>query len=82
MQSQWCVQLLGHEFKEKRSIVLPFLFSHFCQLEFDMAEAQAAILAHKMEATCERYQSNKMEGAMVSATTGLHITLDCLPFIG
>lgn len=44
--------------------------------------AGAAILDHKLEATCEGCQSDKMEGARVSDTVGFQISLDRLPSTG
>lgn len=39
-----------------------------------VAESGEAILDHTMEATCEGRQGDKVEGARVSDTMGLHIS--------
>ena len=81
MWTQWCVQLLGYVFKEKWDGLSSLLFYSY-QLEFDiLAEAGAAVLDHKMKPTWEGYQSNKMEGAKISDTRGLHINCTSYPLL-
>lgn len=42
-----------------------------------MVATAAPILDHRMEATYEEGQSNKVEGARVSDAMGLRVSLDC-----
>ena len=46
-----------------------------------VVESGEAILGHKMEATCEGRQGNKVEGARVSDTMGLHISCTSYPLL-